>query len=436
MPVEELQVNGYRSLRDLILPLQRISLLVGPNGCGKSNLYRALFLVHAAADGRLAQSLLEEGGMPSVLWAGQRPHKEPVRVRLCVRLEQLTYELSLGLPVPSRTQFLLDPLVKEERVWFRDGRKKVTLLERDHKSVRARNAEGLWVSFPLAVAEEESVLSQLREPHQFPALSALCQEFLAWRFYHQFRTDAASPLRQPQVGVRTPILRHDGRDLTAALQTILEIGDHASLHSAIDQAFPGASLVIEAAMARFSLFLELPEFPQRRFAACELSDGTLHYLCLLAAFLSPRPPQLLAINEPETSIHPDLLEPLAQLIVLASRASQSGLQRTPKSWPATSKSWLAFDPYGWRNGKEKHASLVNSPLPLTKSIATALVGIDSGNITPATKMVTQAPSASAGWLHPALALGACVLPGCLFAGLVVQVLCGRATIPSRPGFPR
>jgi predicted ATPase len=48
----------------------------------------------------------------------------------------------------------------------------------------------------------------------------------------------------------------------------------------------------------------------------------LHYLCLLAAFLSPRPPQLLAINEPETSIHPDLLEPLAQLIVQASRASQ------------------------------------------------------------------------------------------------------------------
>ena len=46
------------------------------------------------------------------------------------------------------------------------------------------------------------------------------------------------------------------------------------------------------------------------FTAGELSDGTLRYLCLLAVLLSPRPPELLALNEPETSIHADLLEPL------------------------------------------------------------------------------------------------------------------------------
>ena len=51
------------------------------------------------------------------------------------------------------------------------------------------------------------------------------------------------------------------------------------------------------------------------FDASELSDGTLHYLCLLAALLSPRPPSLLALNEPEASIHPDLIGPLAKLIV-------------------------------------------------------------------------------------------------------------------------
>ena len=320
MAIVDLQVSGYRSVRNLTLPLQNITMLVGPNGCGKSNLYRALYLVHAAAAGRLAQSLLEEGGMPSVLWAGERQRKEPVRLTLRVCLEKLIYELSFGLPPPAKTAFMLDPHIKEERVWYLDGRKKITLLERDNTSVRTRNREGVWVSFPMAVSEEESVLSQLREPDQFPVLSALCQEFLAWRFYHQFRTDAASPLRQPQFGVRTPILSHDGRDLTAALQTILEIGDTRSLKAAIDLAFPGARLIIEADKARFSLFLQMPEL--RPFAACELSDGTLHYLCLLAAFFSPRPPLLQALNEPETSIHPDLLEPLAQLIVQASTHSQ------------------------------------------------------------------------------------------------------------------
>ena len=65
----------------------------------------------------------------------------------------------------------------------------------------------------------------------------------------------------------------------------------------------------------------------------ELSDGTLQYLCLLAALLSPRPPTFLALNEPETSLHPNLLEPLARLIVAAARNSQL--------WVTTHSSGLA-----------------------------------------------------------------------------------------------
>lgn len=56
--------------------------------------------------------------------------------------------------------------------------------------------------------------------------------------------------------------------------------------------------------------------------ARELSDGTLKYLCLVAALMSPRPPALIALNEPESSLHPDLIQPLAELIVNASKASQ------------------------------------------------------------------------------------------------------------------
>jgi predicted ATPase len=56
--------------------------------------------------------------------------------------------------------------------------------------------------------------------------------------------------------------------------------------------------------------------------ASELSDGTLRVLCLVAALLSPRPPALLALNEPETSLHPDLREPFARLIATASRSTQ------------------------------------------------------------------------------------------------------------------
>ena len=58
------------------------------------------------------------------------------------------------------------------------------------------------------------------------------------------------------------------------------------------------------------------------FDASEASDGTMRFLFLLAALLSPRPPPFLALNEPETSLHPDLLTSLARLIARASRSSQ------------------------------------------------------------------------------------------------------------------
>lgn len=331
MAIAELRVAGYRSIRNIRMPLKRINVLVGPNGCGKSNLYQSMFLLAAAATGQLARALAAEGGMPSALWAGPRrkgAKKETVRLRLGVTVDELAYDLTCGLPTSASgpsleepSQFGLDPEVKEENVAFNSGRAKVALMEWGNGTVSVRDAEGRRLAYPLALAPSESVLAQLREPHRYPQLAALREELSGWRFYHHFRTDAESPLRHPQIGVRTPILSHDGHDLAAALQTIREIGDDSGLQQAIRAAFPGAALLIESPQARFSLCLQMPGI-LRPFEARELSDGTLRFLCLLAALMSPRPPSVLALNEPETSLHPDLLEPLAELIVNASRVSQ------------------------------------------------------------------------------------------------------------------
>jgi predicted ATPase len=60
----------------------------------------------------------------------------------------------------------------------------------------------------------------------------------------------------------------------------------------------------------------------RPLSAAELSDGTQRYLLLTAALLSPRPPERMILNEPETSLHPDLLPPLVRLIAKAAARSQ------------------------------------------------------------------------------------------------------------------
>ncbi len=318
-----LQVEGYRSIRELSLELDRVNVVVGPNGCGKTNLYRSLSLLAASARGSLAQTLADEGGVPSVLWAGPRK-TAPVRLTIAARLADLEFELRCG-PVPRVPQepphFALDPEVKYEQASVRDGARWHTVMERKDRSAFLRDAEGKRVTLGGELWANESILSQLSEPHRYPTLSGLRGEFLAWRFYHHFRTDPDAPLRHPQIGIRTPVLHHDGRDLAAALQTIFTIGDGAALSRHLDRAFRGSQLEIEAVNGRFRTLMHMPQLG-RPLDGRELSDGTLRYLCLLAALLSPRPPPLLALNEPETSLHPDLIEPLAELLASAARFSQ------------------------------------------------------------------------------------------------------------------
>ena len=331
MPLREIHVAGYRSIYDLDLKLSAINVLTGPNGCGKSNLYNSLMLLARAAQGRFARAMAEEGGTPSVFWAGPEGtryarKRPPKRVVLAFEADDFGYELQIGLPKPNEhpaggTMFLLDPEVKEESVWPAGSKRRPLMLDRKGYSAWLRNGDGAFVEYPFSLLKSESVLSQVIEPHLDPEISVLRQEILRWRFYHQFRTDPDSPLRQPQIGVQTTVLGHDGSDLAAALQTIYEIGDDAALREAVAGAFDGARLSVESAETRFGMRLEVPGL-LRPLHPREFSDGQLRFLCLCAALLSPRPPSLLALNEPETSLHPDLLEPLASLIVRASKDTQ------------------------------------------------------------------------------------------------------------------
>jgi predicted ATPase len=142
-----------------------------------------------------------------------------------------------------------------------------------------------------------------------------------WRFYDHLRTDREAPARRPQIGTYAPVLAGNGGDLAAAIQTIRESGAAEELDDAILDAFPGASVEIIHGDGYFEVTMR-QRGVLRPLKAAELSDGTLRYLLLLAALLSPRPPTLMVLNEPETSLHGDLLPPLARLMTRAAACSQ------------------------------------------------------------------------------------------------------------------
>lgn len=123
------------------------------------------------------------------------------------------------------------------------------------------------------------------------------------------------------MGIYTPALADDGADLAAALATIQEIGASDELDAAIDDAFPRSRLEIDVSEGYFEIALRQHGM-LRPLRAAELSDGTLRYLLLVAALLTPRPPPLMVFNEPEASLHPDLLGPLARLFLTVSERAQ------------------------------------------------------------------------------------------------------------------
>src|SRR5262249_41892941 len=158
----------------------------------------------------------------------------------------------------------------------------------------------------------ETALAAFRDGARYPELEAVRRELLDWRLYHDFRTDAGSPIRQPCHAITTPTLSADGRDLAAVLATLVVIRqDTTDRAAAILGAFPGPRLAACAGGAGCRFEMLFPDMP-RPFGMPELSDGTLKYLCLLGGLMGYRLPSLVALNEPEASLHPALLPPLAR----------------------------------------------------------------------------------------------------------------------------
>jgi len=333
-----LAIAGYRSLRELIVPLGRLNVITGANGSGKSSVYRSLRLVAETARGGVIPSLAREGGLPSTLWAGPERFSRdmlsgaaevqgtrrnaPVSLRLGFAGEPFSYAIDLGLPVPGASRFTLDPVIKRECIWSGPLlRPSALLVDRQGAALRTRDESGEWQTVPQPVASFDSMMTEFADPRTAPEMIAVREQIRSWRFYDHFRTDVDAPARMPQVGTHTPVLADDGADLAAALQTIREIGDPAALDAAIDDAFPGSRLEIAAQDGRFEVLMHQHGL-LRPLKGAELSDGTLRYLLLVAALLTPRPPALLVLNEPETSLHPDLLPALARLIARAAGHSQ------------------------------------------------------------------------------------------------------------------
>src|SRR5262249_5688749 len=185
-------IANYRSLRNLVVPLQRLNVVTGANGSGKSSLYRALRLLGDTAQGRGVASVGRGGGLPSPLWAGPEtilravgsgqyevqggPRKRVVSLQLGFASGEFGYLIDLGLPPQAKdspTAFRLDPEIKRECIWHGAVyRGSTALVDRRGPMVKVKAAND-WNIVTDRIATFDSMMTQVADPQNAPEILAV-----------------------------------------------------------------------------------------------------------------------------------------------------------------------------------------------------------------------------------------------------------------------
>ena len=119
-------------------------------------------------------------------------------------------------------------MIRSERIEMIRGKRKVLMVERTNALVSIRNESGVWESHKDSLLPSETVLAGFFDGKNSPEIDQIRNAMLGWRFYHDFRTDHASPIRKPCLAVTTPSLSADGSDLAATLATLYSIRQDAA----------------------------------------------------------------------------------------------------------------------------------------------------------------------------------------------------------------
>lgn len=300
-----LQVSGYRRLRNLDLALGPMNVLIGANGAGKSSVLEVVRLLGQSAQGRLQESLSQSGGIQAVVAQDGRTNVIGLGVEIPVSGETpIAYRLELGIAgfgYQLRTEHLSyqnpPPL---------SGRSQVLSAARGNP----------W-------SATETVLSQL--PVEGKAKD--CRDMLrrCGSIYHALDISRRAPVRQPQPMQPADTPADDGSLLLACLYNMRELqrARFDAVEDALRAAFPAfesIALPVVAAgtvtLAWKDRTLTAPLYPH------QLSEGTLRFLWLATLLQSPGLPPVTLIDEPEVSLHPEMLRLLVELMREASARTQ------------------------------------------------------------------------------------------------------------------
>jgi len=322
MKIVQLDIQGFRSLRNVSWRPGDLNVVIGPNGSGKSNLLRMLELISAAAQGHLTDYVMAAGGMGAIVWDGESPN--------------IVFQADFASSHPSK-------LVQSYRVDFahvgRGSSFRVdlenyiaddTYMRRNQGNsalVKSKGGEPSHFGNDV-IRENETALAILAAPlGGFRGLSAFQNVLSEWFVYQDVRTDQNAPIRQAPVSRLEQQIAPDGQNLINVLHTLYtsdrkfkqDVND--AMQAAFGDDFDELIFPPDAGDQRIQMRVRWKTL-KREQSTADLSDGTLRFLFLITVLASPNPPPLVAIDEPETGLHPSMLPIIAEFAMEASKRTQ------------------------------------------------------------------------------------------------------------------
>jgi len=318
----QLEVRGYRRLRQVELQLAPLNVLIGANGVGKSSVLDAVDLLAASAEGSLENAISEAGGISSLLTLDGRTDSLRFSLQLPIGTDQpLKYELNIsreGVGYGIRREQLTQrqDLMLPDPFKFIDSRAGHVLY---HDPVEKNLVRPNW-----DYKATETALSQVPRMYQTPEKF---RQLLASSsaLYHSLDVSFRAPVRLPQPLQPANTPGSDGSDLLPCLYTMRETDRdrYEAVEDALRIAFPTFERLDlpPAAAGRLTLGWKDRNFTQPIYPH-QLSEGTLRFLWLATLLQSPGLPAVTLIDEPEVSLHPEMLRLLAELLREASSRAQ------------------------------------------------------------------------------------------------------------------
>ncbi len=339
------------------IELEPLNVLIGPNASGKSNLIEAISLLKAAPVDVFGP-IRDGGGLQSWLWKGAEI-PDPPRIEMTVDYLSGTSSLRYALELTKYTDRGLQ--IKDESVdegearpqpqpdradsfywrWGDEARIRIRTNDKSQLGSAAGREEKVMRAFELS--QQQSILAQRRDPDLYPEITYLGEQFKKIRLFREWRLGPGGPVRMPQrTDLPGDFLLEDASNLAMVINR-LELNkilkESVSKHL---NAFCDHMVRVTTTMDFGTARIYVEEWDGRMIPATRLSDGTLHYLCLLVILCHPEPPPLICLEEPELGLHPDMIGSVAELLVEASKRTQlivtthseilvSALSETPES---------------------------------------------------------------------------------------------------------